>query len=127
MQETRKPVRLSDGAVQVAVTLATEPQNAGKSLRLYIEGKGCDGFVYGVSFDYPSAEDIHFSHDTIDLVVDPETLVYVEGSHIEWVDDERGRGFLVENPNHTKFRGKFFKRSNYQDWLATRRAAIENL
>jgi len=91
-----------------------EPSWQGKALRVYLSGKGCSGFEYGVTFDDPTSDDLTSNQDQFQIVVDPQCLKFVEGSLVEWVDDERGRGFLVNNPNHRKFRGKFFKRP---DWL----------
>ena len=86
-------------------------------LRIYLEGKGCDGFFYGVSFDKATSDDMTFDQGGIELVVDAKSLDFVRGSKIHWVDDERGKGFLVENPSHKKFRGKFFKRENWENRL----------
>lgn len=111
-------IRLTDAAIKATQDLvAADATRMGQSLRLYLEGKGCDGFYYGVSFDEATQEDIHFPHGAIDLIADPDTLEFCEGSVIDWVDDERGRGFLVENPGHRKFRGKFYKRKVWQDRL----------
>ena len=87
------------------------------SLRLYLEGKGCDGFYYGVAFDHPAPSDHHFQQGKVDLIVDAESLRFVTGSTIDWVDDKRGRGFLVDNPAHRKYRGKFYKKSFWQKQL----------
>ena len=115
MQEN-SPITLSQAAIRQALQL--QQDNAawqGLPLRLYLEGKGCDGFYYGVSFDAQKPEDLCFTQVDgdlrVDLIVDPQTLEFTEGSQVIWVDDERGKGFLVENPQHKKFRGKFFKRS----------------
>ena len=114
-------VIMSEEAVQRAVQLGEEnPEWAGRPLRLYLEGKGCDGFYYGVCFDKEAPGDTQFpqgSGGRVRLLVDPETLQFVRGSEIIWVDDERGAGFLVENPNHRKFRGKFFRRKNWKERL----------
>lgn len=105
-------------AEQQAIRLQAEQHGSGsKSLRLYLEGKGCDGFTYGVAFDDPSDDDVRISFGAVEVIVDPETMVFVKGSSIDWVDDERGRGFLVENPHQRKYRGKFFKRQSWQDRL----------
>ncbi len=86
-------------------------------LRIYLAGKGCDGFNYGVSFDEKIEGDIEIDLEGLKLVVDEKTLPFVKGSSLEWVDDERGKGFVVSNPNHRKFRGKFFKKKNWQESL----------
>ncbi len=109
---------LSEAGLKAALKLRLEQvEFQDKSLRVYLEGKGCDGFTYGVTFDTQQPDDTVFPHDGLAVVCDPQSLPFLTGSVIEWVDDERGRGFLVENPNHRKFRGKFFKRSNWQDRL----------
>jgi iron-sulfur cluster assembly accessory protein len=111
-------VELTQRAATKALELQeTNPDLRGGGLRLYLDGKGCDGFYYGVAFDPISEEDQVFNSLGVQIVVDPQTLPFVVGSSIDWVDDERGKGFLVENPNHRKFRGKFFKRENWQDRL----------
>lgn len=89
----------------------------GKPLRLYIEGKGCDGFYYGVTFDEPNSEDLSFKQDDISIIIDPDSYIFCQDVSITWVDDERGRGFLVENHNQKKFRGKFYKRPSWQKKL----------
>ena len=88
------------------------------SLRLYLEGKGCDGFYYGVAFDYPTSSDHHFPQGGVDVIVDSDSLRFVAGSSIDWVDDQRGSGFLVTNPAHKKYRGKFYKKSFWRQQLA---------
>lgn len=90
------------------------PEFAGQNLRVYLAGKGCDGFEYGVTFDQASADDKTQAIDADILIMcDPQAIEFLVGSEIDFVDDERGKGFLVTNPNHKKFRGKFFKRSSW--------------
>lgn len=91
------------------------------SLRLYLEGKGCDGFYYGVAFDHPLPNDHHFPQGGIDVIVDADSMCFVQGSTIDWVDDRRGRGFLVHNPSHKRYRGKFYKKSVWQQRLLHRK------
>ncbi len=110
--EVEGGIHLSQQALANALELQrVTPDFNNLSLRLYLEGKGCDGFYYGVTFDAPQERDRHFSYGQLDVIVDPETLEFVQGSSIDWIDDERGRGFLVTNPRQKAFRGKFFKRS----------------
>lgn len=87
-------------------------------LRLYIDGKGCDGFYYGVTFDPQSPDDLVFPQEGgLVCIIDPPAFEFCKGSTIEWIDDERGTGFLVENPQQWKFRGKFFKRKAWIEKL----------
>jgi iron-sulfur cluster insertion protein len=110
---------LSDAAVNAARAFIIEnAEYIGQSLRVYLAGKGCDGFEYGVSFDRQDAGDtvVPVTSD-ISVICDEKSLEFVQGSSIDWVDDERGRGFLVTNPNHKKFRGKFYKKTAWKDRL----------
>ena len=114
------PVVFTDEAVAAALDLqAKSPEYQDLSVRLYIDGKGCDGFYYGVTFDKPSDEDLKFEVKGLQVIVDNETLKYIRGSEISWANDERGTGFLVSNPNHKKFKGKFFKREKWQERMPT--------
>jgi len=114
------PVFFTDEAASSALDLQTKnPEYHGQSLRIYIDGKGCDGFYYGVAFDSVSQEDLKFDIKGIQVAIDPETLKYIRGSEISWVSDDRGTGFLVTNPNHKKFKGKFFKRENWQERMSS--------
>lgn len=110
-------IRLTDAALAQARTLAADPERHGMALRCYIEGKGCDGFFYGVAFDQRGPRDLIYEQDGFPMVVDPESLRFMHGASVEWVDDERGRGFLVNNPNHKRYRGKFYKKSAWKDKL----------
>ncbi|MDE3269110.1 MAG: iron-sulfur cluster assembly accessory protein [Pseudomonadota bacterium] len=111
-------VTLTQHAIDKAVALNKNNQ----SLRLYLAGKGCDGFYYGVCFDDRSAEDLCFPQPStatpdINVIVDPDTLEFTKGSTITWETTKEGAGFLVQNPNHRKYRGKFFKKSTWQQRL----------
>ncbi len=111
-------IDLTPEALTEALKLSqNEPANLGLPLRVYIDGKGCDGFYYGVSFDAEQPGDTTFLQSGLKVVVDQDSLRYIDGSTIVWVDDERGRGFLVENPRHKKFRGKFYKKKAWLDEL----------
>lgn len=116
--ESNEGIQLSPEAL--AQSFKLQEGNAayqGLPLRLYIEGKGCDGFYYGVTFDEPSEADHRFPQGGIDVIVDPDTLKFTAGSRIDWVDDERGQGFLVDNPTQKHYRGKFYKQETWQKRL----------
>ncbi len=109
---------IDDQTLSKALTLRAEnPAFENFCLRVYLAGKGCDGFDYGVCFDQKEESDLTQDLGSIVVISDPETLKFVDGSTITWVEDERGKGFLVENPKHKKFRGKFFKRKNWEQNL----------
>lgn len=93
------------------------------SLRVYIEGKGCDGFYYGVAFDDQATGDLIYNIGTLKVVMDGDSHAFLKGSTVDFIDDERGRGFLVINPNHNRFRGKFYKKPAFRAELEAKRQA----
>lgn len=110
---------LTEAAIQATTKLMAEnAEYRQRSLRLYLAGKGCDGFDYGVSFDDPETGDQVFTiGESLKLLCDERSFEFVKGSTIDWVDDERGRGYVVSNPNHRKFRGKFYKKESWKTRL----------
>lgn len=109
---------LTPEAVAAAYRIKKEvPEYVDLPMRIYIEGKGCDGFYYGVSFDERKSDDLSQEQDGLIIIIDRQSFRFMHGSVVNWVDDERGQGFLVENPNQRKFRGKFFKRKIWQERL----------
>lgn len=111
-------ISLTETASRAVLTLKTDHFESNKCyLRVYIDGKGCDGFYYGVTFDSKSPTDFVFDASTIQIIVDPKSLYFIYGSIIDWVSDERGTGFIVNNPNHDRYRGKFYKKKAWTQAL----------
>ena len=63
------------------------------------KGGGCSGFQYQLAFDERRDDDIVFEDHGLQLLVDPQSLSYVDGSQIDYVDSLTGAGFQVVNPN----------------------------
>ena len=68
-------------------------------LRVGVRGGGCSGFQYQLAFDEQREGDSVFEEQGIRLLVDRDSLPYVKGSVIDFVDGLQGAGFKVENPN----------------------------
>lgn len=86
----------------------------GKALRIWIADKNCDGFLYGVAFDTQQPGDRVVALGTLNVVVDADCAPYLSGITVDWVEDERGRGFLVTHPEQSRYRGKFFLKDRAQ-------------
>jgi iron-sulfur cluster assembly protein len=68
-------------------------------LRVGVRGGGCSGFQYALAFDEQRSGDTVFEDRGIRLLVDAQSLPYVSGSTIDFVDGLQGAGFKVDNPN----------------------------
>jgi iron-sulfur cluster assembly protein len=76
---------------------STDVSNAG--LRVGVRGGGCSGFQYNLAFDEQRDGDVVFESHGLKLLVDGQSLQYVSGSTIDYVDSLQGAGFQVNNPN----------------------------
>ncbi len=73
----------------------------GKFFRVYVQGGGCSGFQYGFTFDEKRDDDSVISTGELTVVVDPVSLPYLQGATVDYMEDFRGSGFVVQNPNAT--------------------------
>jgi iron-sulfur cluster assembly protein len=96
-----KGVTLSDsGAEKVREFLSSQRlEESSAGLRVGVRGGGCSGFQYQLAFDEQRDGDVVFEHSGLRLLVDNQSLPYVDGSTIDYVDSLQGAGFQVNNPN----------------------------
>jgi iron-sulfur cluster assembly accessory protein len=94
-------IAFSNKAVEKVKEFSTGmPEAEGKDLRIFIQGVGCSGFAYGFAFDEPREGDtVVEAGDELRVLVDPQSAPHLTGSSVDFVDDERGSGFTVDNPN----------------------------
>jgi len=72
------------------------------ALRVYITGQTCSGFRYGMALDNkPRDTDTSFESEGLRVLVDETSHQYMAGAKVDFIDDARGKGFLVDNPNVT--------------------------
>lgn len=99
--EAGKPLlSLTDAAIdKVKYFATTMPDSEGKPLRIFVQGGGCSGFQYGFQFDEKRDGDNVIEQGGITVVVDPQSAGYLKDARVNYVEDFRGAGFAVENPN----------------------------
>jgi iron-sulfur cluster assembly protein len=88
------------GAEKVQEFLAGQQADVSAAgLRVGVRGGGCSGFQYQLAFDEDRDGDIVFEDQGLRILVDSQSLPYVDGSSIDYVDSLQGAGFQVNNPN----------------------------
>ncbi len=92
-------ISLTDAAVRHLQTLVQEQDDAGKGLRLMVERGGCAGMQYGMSLDHTREGDEVLDREGVQVMVDAESLAFLHGSTVDYVDDLAGAGFRINNPN----------------------------
>ena len=71
-------------------------------LRIDVCAGGCSGWSYQLKFTQsPGTEDQVFDCGEIQVVVDPQSLAYVNGLRLDYTEDLMGGGFRFHNPRAT--------------------------
>ena len=71
-------------------------------LRVGVKGGGCSGFSYLLDLTESQKDsDEVFEQHGIKVVIDPKSLLYLNGTTIDFKDEIMGRGFVFQNPNAT--------------------------
>jgi iron-sulfur cluster assembly protein len=92
-------ITITPNAIQAIRDLLNERNLSGYALRIFVSGKTCSGYQYGMSLDETSSDsDTSIEADGIKVVVDNESKEYIKGAKLDFIDDERGKGFMVDNP-----------------------------
>jgi iron-sulfur cluster assembly protein len=69
-------------------------------LRLGIKKTGCSGFAYVVNYaDRVGSEDVVFEDRGVKVIVDTESLRYIDGTVVDFVKQGLNEAFRFLNPN----------------------------
>ena len=78
-------------------------RDGGLGLRLGVRKTGCSGWAYVVELtDAIESGDIVFEQDDVKVVVDRDSLAFLDGSTIDFVSEGLVSTFRFENPNVTE-------------------------
>jgi len=72
-------------------------------IRVGVEGGGCSGLSYKLSFDVALQEgDKVFEDKGIRVVCDRKSFLYLVGTELDFSDGLNGKGFQFHNPNASR-------------------------
>ena len=82
------------------VQRSIEGRGKGMGIRLGVRTTGCSGLAYVLEFvDDVSAEDQVFENFGVKVIIDPKSLVYLDGTELDFVKEGLNEGFKFNNPN----------------------------
>jgi iron-sulfur cluster assembly protein len=97
-------IQLTERAAQEVKSIL-EQQNLSPEqtfLRMGVKGGGCSGFSYSLDLTESKGEmDEEFDIHGIQVVCDPKSYLYLNGTTLDFKDEIMGRGFVFNNPNAT--------------------------
>ena len=97
-------IMLTDSAAREIKSIIEQQEfdTAAVRLRVGVKGGGCSGFSYILDLTENQKEtDEVFDNNGISVIVDPKSLLYLNGTTIDFKDEVMGRGFVFQNLNAT--------------------------
>jgi iron-sulfur cluster assembly accessory protein len=92
-------LQLTDRAVEKVKQLMSRESKDGYGLRVAVQGGGCSGFQYGLSYDKEQrVDDRVLEFNGLKVFVDAMSSSYLNEVTIDYVDSLQGAGFKIENP-----------------------------
>ena len=95
-----KLLKLSEKAGAKLSSLLQRQGRPQGALRVAVIGGGCSGLQYKMDLvDGPANRDIMIESQSVRVVIDPKSALFVSGSVLDFSDDLQKGGFKVTNPN----------------------------
>ena len=82
------------------VTSFLSNRGTGVGVRLGVRTSGCSGMAYVLEFaDEVGNEDVVFEDRGVKVIIDPKSLVYLDGTELDYGKEGLNEGFKFNNPN----------------------------
>ncbi|HHI76852.1 MAG TPA: iron-sulfur cluster assembly protein IscA [Gammaproteobacteria bacterium] len=92
-------IHLSDAAAE-RVRKFLENRGSGIGVRLGVKTSGCSGLAYVLEFvDELNEDDVVFEDKGVKVIVDKKSLVYLDGTELDYGKEGLNEGFKFNNPN----------------------------
>lgn len=92
-------ITLTPVAISKIKSILAEREEA-LNLRIAIVGSGCSGFQYQLTLDKEAAKDDKVLElDGLKVFVDSKSVLYLQGTTVDYVEAKDGAGFTFDNPN----------------------------
>ncbi len=104
-------IHLTEKAAKEVKEIIAQQRDAAKTngeepkpyyLRVGVRGGGCSGFNYSLDLTETAGEnDEQWEQFGVQVICDPKSNLYLDGTTIDFKDELMGRGFVFQNPNAT--------------------------
>jgi iron-sulfur cluster assembly protein len=82
------------------VKVFLDNRGKGVGLRLGVKTTGCSGMAYIIEFaDEIDNDDNVFEDKGVKVLVDPKSLIYLDGTEVDYAKEGLNEGFQFNNPN----------------------------
>jgi iron-sulfur cluster assembly accessory protein len=91
---------LTETAVSKVKEILDQQEPKPTGLRIAVVGGGCSGFSYQMTFDNQALPTDRVSeYDGLKVFIDQASMLYLQGTKIDYVETLEGAGFKFDNPN----------------------------
>lgn len=92
-------IRITENAAKHINGYLTK-RGKGLGVRLGVKTSGCSGMAYNLEFvDEVNEDDLIFEEHGARVYIDPKSLVYLDGTQVDYTKEGLQEGFKFENPN----------------------------
>lgn len=92
-------VSITDRAAERINQILANENKEGHGLRLKVIGGGCSGLQNKLDFDQPKPGDRVFEKNGAKVLVDLKSLLYLNGTELDYKETLMQSGFVLQNPN----------------------------
>ena len=92
-------IAVTDSAVERLRAVATENNVELVGIRVGVTGGGCSGLSYVLDFEKEARLGDRVFGDTPKIFVDRKSLVFIDGTTLDFEGGLNGKGFVFRNPN----------------------------
>ena len=100
-EKTRTIVNVTEKAAKEIKRALEQEENKKLAVRLGVQGGGCSGLSYKLSYDEPKEKDHIINIHDITVLVDRKSAIYLKGMTVDFNESLNSRGFMFKNPNAT--------------------------
>lgn len=92
-------ITLTEAAANRVKTFLDQ-RGKGVGMRLGVQTYGCSGMGYIMEYaDSIGDEDVVFEDQGVKVVVDKKSLIYIDGTEVDFTKEGLNEGFKFKNPN----------------------------
>jgi iron-sulfur cluster assembly protein len=93
-------IEVTSSAREQVLKIMEKQAKPGAALRIYVQGGGCSGLTYGMSFDKrETGDEIVYDQAGLQVVVDRASAPLLDGLKVDYLLGLEASGFKIYNPN----------------------------
>ena len=95
-------IQLTEQAVNRVKEVIASESGSFAGIRVAVVGGGCSGFQYAMNLERDEKQgDQIVELEGLRVFIDEQSMLYLDGTEIDYVETAQGAGFKFKNPNVT--------------------------